>query len=248
MKGDKACGPVCVFDSGIGGLNLLAACAHLCPEYDFVYFADNYNVPYGSLPPHKVCGLVDGIFEKMAALAPSAAVVACNTATALCVENLRKRYAFPIVGIQPAVKQAAALGGSFLVLATPATANSASLASLCIKYGGGRGEVVACPRLAAFVEDNIFSMPSGWEEELLPRRSPSCVVLGCTHYAFVSESIKKYYSRPVFDGILGTADHLRTLIGNVGGNCYHNQKIAFAGGDEQKNRAVFDKIFNSKCK
>ena len=101
-------GPVCVFDSGIGGLNLLAECAALCPDRDFIYFADNDNVPYGNMTRARMRELVFGIFDEIAGCNPSAAVVACNTVTAAFIRDLRAAYPFPIVGIQPAVKQAAA--------------------------------------------------------------------------------------------------------------------------------------------
>lgn len=234
--------PVCIFDSGIGGLNLLNACAKLLPDIDFVYFADNFNVPYGNLPPQRIRELVFDIFDDIAKLDPLAAVVACNTVTATCIADLREKYSFPIVGIQPAIKQAVKAGGKCLVLATPATVNSPSFLALCHAYGEGRVEAVACPRLAAYIEDNIYSYPGFDLSGLLPAFRPSSVVLGCTHYVFASSTISRFYSCPIFDGILGTADHLRIILGNFQKNSYHKQKITFFGGDFKKNRQIYDII------
>ena len=231
--------PVCIFDSGIGGINLLVACARMCPHTDFMYFADNFNVPYGSLPPERIRENVFAVFERIATFDPASAIVACNTATAVCIDDLRKKYTFPIVGIQPAVRQGTKVAGKCLVLATPATANSPSFARLCRLYGQGRVEVVAPPFLASYIEDNIFSYPDIDIAAQLPACSPGSVVLGCTHYVFAEEQIKNFYSCPVFDGILGTADHLKLLLSTEPTFGFSKRKVAFFGGDFQKNEKVF---------
>ena len=151
---------VCVFDSGIGGLNLLHACAVRCPGADFLYFADNFNMPYGELPAEKVRRFVFDAFKKIASFSPAAAVVACNTATALCIADLRAQYPCPVIGIQPAVKQAVERRGGCLVLATPATSASPSFARLCADYGKGRAQVLPCPGLAEYIERGIGAFPA----------------------------------------------------------------------------------------
>ena len=82
---------VCFFDSGIGGLCLLYECVRKLPDVDFVYFADNENVPYGSLDKNTLIAKVDEIFLRIQNLNPSAAVVACNTVTANCIDYLRNK-------------------------------------------------------------------------------------------------------------------------------------------------------------
>lgn len=237
-------GPVCIFDSGIGGLNLLAACARACPGVDFAYFADNYNMPYGSLPPKRVEELVLRIFEDIAALDPTAAVVACNTATAVCIEKLRKVYDFPILGIQPAIKPAVKIPGPCLVLATPATVASASFSALVSRWGEGRAHAFGCEGLAEYIEKNIGLFPDFDLSPYLPPFAPSSVVLGCTHYVFAAKAISEAYSCATFDGILGTADHLRLLFGNCQKNCSNRQKISFIGGDFNKNRKIYQLLMS----
>lgn len=239
-------GPVCIFDSGIGGLNLLAECARLCPSRDFIYFADNYNMPYGSLEPERVRELVFAIFARMAEFSPSAAVVACNTATALCISDLRKRYDFPIIGIQPAIKQAVKVAGECLVLATPATVSSPSFIALCKKYGEGRVRAAGCPSLAAYIENNIDLFPDFDLSGLLPPFNPASVVLGCTHYVFAAKAISEAYSCATYDGILGTSDHLCLHLGNEHKISLNNQKIEFIGGDFNKNRRIFGMLTGYK--
>ena len=140
------------------------------------------NVPYGNLPQDELKKKVERIFSGISALKPAAAVVACNTVTARCIKSLRADYSFPIVGIQPAVKEAVKTGGKCIVFATPATATSSSLKKLIDAYGNAQTEVVACPKFAAFVERNIFNLDEEELINLLPDVTADAVVLGCTHY------------------------------------------------------------------
>ena len=240
----SVCPRIAFFDSGIGGLNLLAECARRLPNVSFTYFADNFNVPYGRLSPDELYDKADKVFEKIAALNPQAAVIACNTVTAVCAKRLREKYSFPIVGIEPAVKPAAKKGGNCLVLATPATAESKAILSLIEKYGRGITRVVACPNLAAYIERNIFNIDGEEVIKMLPEYSPDSVVLGCTHYTYVKDIIKRFYSCDIYDGIYGTADLVyKTLSQNTVQTAQIRPEIKFCGGDESKNREVFSLLF-----
>ncbi len=230
---------VCFFDSGIGGLSLLYECVRRLPRVDFTYFADNYRMPYGSLTHEKMTEYVDEAFSGISALNPAAAVAACNTVTAHCIDFLRKKYSFKILGIQPAIKPAVSLGGKCLVLATPSTAESSSLKQLVEKYGGNNTEVEACPELAAHIEKNVNNLTFGEICSFLPVIKADSVVLGCTHYVFVKEFIAKFYNCPVFDGIDGTAAHLCEVLGISDHQEPRIQKITFTGGDSAKNRDIF---------
>ncbi|MCD7728644.1 MAG: aspartate/glutamate racemase family protein [Clostridia bacterium] len=232
---------IAVFDSGIGGLNLLKECTRRMPQADFAYFADNYNMPYGNLSEGEITKRAFNVFGGIARLKPVAAAVACNTVTACCIDKLRAKCPFPIAGIQPAVKQAAETGGRFLVLATNATKNSRSFNNLVFRYGGN-ALVAGCSGLAAAIEDNIFDLDKIDLSAYLPKGKFSAVVLGCTHYIFIGERLKKIYGCPIFDGIAGTADHLKEISGIFDHETAVRQKITFFGGDIVKNRAVFDSI------
>lgn len=233
---------VCVFDSGIGGLNLLYECAKKLPFVNLYYYADNYNVPYGNLPDEKLFPLVEAAFSKIACKNPAAAVVACNTVTARCIDFLRRKYPFPIVGIQPAVKPAVKVGGRCLVLATEATVKSVAFNKLLSQFPESDIFPYACRDLAEFVERNIFSLPEILPPHLLPDVCADSVVLGCTHYAFVRKQVENKYLCPVFDGMLGTADHLREILGICDHFSEKERIIAFLGGDFNKNREIFDKL------
>lgn len=231
-----------MFDSGIGGLNLLKECVLKMPSVNFVYFADNYAVPYGNKSNEEIIRRVTGAFEIMAEMRVDAAVVACNTATAVCIDVLRARYPFSVVGIQPAVKQAAVYGERGAVLCTETTASSPSLRALIGRYGGGRISVYPCPGLAAFVEEYAPEIPLAEAEDMLPEIDADCVVLGCTHYAYIKNTIQNKYKVPLFDGMAGTADHLASLLGICNHFSKKAGKISFVGGNISKNYGIFQHL------
>ena len=230
---------VCFFDSGIGGLNLLNVCAKLRSDCDFAYFSDNKNVPYGSLSNAKISALAISHFDRMARLNPRACVVACNTVTAECIGLLRSRYPFPIVGIQPAVKPAAASAENCIVLATPATAAAEPLKKLVTLYGRGNTRVLPCPNLAAYIEENFFNLDKNEIFKLLPRAKAGAVVLGCTHYVYASETIKEFYNCKIFDGIEGTAARLCKILGKNDHFSARIQKVSFLSGNCRKNARIW---------
>lgn len=247
---------VCFFDSGIGGLTLLCECVKVLPGAQYFYFADNFNVPYGSLGGDALFDKADYFFRQISKLNPAAAVVACNTVTARCIKFLREKYDFPIIGIQPAVKPAAR-AGTCAVLSTPSTANSEALKALIDKYGEGRTIVAPCPDLAAYIEENIFNLDVESIKNILPKVKAEGIVLGCTHYSFIKRQIAEFYSdSKIYDGELGTAQRLKAVFQrlNVGfsekidPNSHSvpnfNVNVEFVGGDEVKNNRVFDLLFN----
>ena len=249
---------IVVFDSGVGGLNLLAQCVKLMPEKDYYYISDNQNVPYGNRPADEVLRLVLAALDGIESLNPQALVIACNTATALCIDNLRARFSFPVVGIQPAIKQASKVGGRCLVLATEGTVHSSSFFSLAARFPDLETVVVGCKSLASYIEENIFNLPAVLPDGLLPNVKADSVVLGCTHYSYVAQQISEFYSCPVFDGIVGTAnrcseicgmsDHQLPRAGVFDHICYNKLKITFLRGNNKKNEQIIKYLFSIMSK
>ena len=258
MQSYEVSDSIVVFDSGVGGLNLLAKCVNLMPEKHYFYISDNRNVPYGNRSANEVYNLVISALNGIESLNPQALVVACNTATALCIDRLRARFSFPVIGIQPAVKQAAAVGGRCLVLATEGTVNSPSFLSLASRFSDLNIRVVGCKLLASFVEENIFNLPEVLPPGLLPELCVDSVVLGCTHYAFVSRQIAELYSCPVYDGIEGTAnrclkicgmsDHYLPRVGKADHFNFNELKITFIRGETTKNEKILKYLFGLMAK
>ncbi len=208
-------GGIAFFDSGIGGLTVLHACVRRFMGERFYYFGDNVHAPYGNKSQQEITALTIRAFEFFHALGVKAAVIACNTVTAVCAETLRKKYPFPIIGAEPAINVAAQKGGKVLVLATAATCESARFLSLCKgvgdRYPHATLLIHPCYTLAEAVERNIEK----GELDLsihIPTMHPTSVVLGCTHYIYIKEQISRYYSCPVFDGNLGISTHLSTVL------------------------------------
>ena len=96
-----------IFDSGVGGLTVLAECVRKLPDCLFYYMGDNLHAPYGSLPPDLIAHYVFAALRRFARLGTDAVILACNTATAVCAERARAAFPFPVIGMEPAVRPAA---------------------------------------------------------------------------------------------------------------------------------------------
>lgn len=187
-----------VFDSGLGGLSVLAAIAHALPRAELVYLADTAHVPYGDKPDGFITGRVLAIGRHLADAGCKLIVVACNTATTAAIQALRDHLPeIPVVGVEPGVKPAAQSSAArhIAVLATEATARSPRLAHLIRAHADGtRVDVVPCPGWATHVETLRPDTPAFRAEvaakiEPLLAAGADRLVLGCTHYAFLSPLI-----------------------------------------------------------
>ncbi len=186
-----------VFDSGLGGLSVLAALIEALPRADFVYFADSAHVPYGDKSETYIQARVLAIGAELIQSGCTLLVVACNTATATAVEALREKHpGIPMVGIEPGIKPAAqsSITRRIGVLATEATANSARLDALIKKHAGDVKVIVEpCPGWATQVErldlDNIADIRQHvWP---LLDQGVDRLVLGCTHYSFLTPMLRE---------------------------------------------------------
>ena len=230
---------VCVFDSGIGGLGVLYECVRRLPRVDFAYFADNYNMPYGRFGREELIKISNEKFTQIASYNPAAAVVACNTVTAECAEVLRRKYSFPIIGVEPALKPAAEICNKALVLATRATLSSRKFAVLAEKLAGDCDFTFFCPSaLAGAIEKNIFNLTRLDLKEHLPEGDFDGVVLGCTHYIFLREEISGRLNCPAFDGNCGTAARLVKIL---------NESVAFSGRKNADSRKLIAMEEINKC-
>ena len=191
-----------VFDSGLGGLSVLSAIAHALPRADLVYLADTAHVPYGPRDDAFIRGRVLAIGQLLVARGCTLIVVACNTATAAAVAALREALPeVPVVGVEPGVKPAAlsSHSGRIAVLATESTARSERLARLIATHAGEvTVDVLPCPGWATRVETLRLDEPGFVAEFTAEARRHlettlaagcDCVVLGCTHYAFLAEHL-----------------------------------------------------------
>ena len=184
-----------IFDSGVGGLSLLRELKLSLPKADILYLADNACFPYGSRPPRWVKDRAAAITRTFLERGCRLVVVACNTATVVAIEHLRKKFPIPFVGIVPPVKVAAAREPEkpIVVLMTQNTAGGGKYTELVQNYAGKtRVQEVRLSLLAEVVEELKFKEPETAERVVadvrgrLGDRGQGCrLVLGCTHYVFL---------------------------------------------------------------
>lgn len=194
-----------VFDSGVGGLSVLREIRRLLPFEDLHYVADSAFAPYGDRTASYIEARTRAIAEFLLTQRTKALVVACNTATSVAVEALREHINLPIVAIEPAIKPAVALtrSGVVGVLATRQTVGSASVSKLVATYGQhARILLQACPGLVEQVEKGALSTPE--TQALLTRyisplldEGADTLVLGCTHYPFLTPLIQEIAGQKV---------------------------------------------------
>jgi glutamate racemase len=193
-------GPVGVFDSGIGGLSVLRHLRLELPAERFLYFADQAHIPYGPRPAEEVLAFTAAITRFMLARDAKLSVMACNTATTAALDSLRQLFPdVPFVGMEPAVKPAAAQTGSGVVgvLATPGTLNSHRYASLMARFAADvRVYEDPCVGLVPLIEAGALRADE--TRDLLQRAvapmlaaGADTLVLGCTHYPFVQPLLRE---------------------------------------------------------
>jgi glutamate racemase len=191
--------PIGVFDSGVGGLTILREIRAALPREDLVYVADAAHLPYGGKSLEFVRGRAFALADFLAGLRAKAIVVACNTATAAAIDALRERHAIPFVGVEPAVKPAAASSRSGVigVLATPATLGSARYRSLVERFAQGRNVLAQpCTGLADHIEQGRLddeatqALVRGFVAPLLDAGADT-IVLGCTHYPLIAHIVRR---------------------------------------------------------
>lgn len=214
---------VAVFDSGLGGISVLKELVKLLPNEKFIYYGDTANAPYGTKTAERVRELTFSAYEKLKGEGIKAFVIACNTATSVAVAHLRAAYPDDIIiGVEPALKPAALCKDhpTVAVLATPLTLKEEKFALLLGRFADGAKVIpFACPGLVEFVERGEISgegLDSFLMELLAPLKQErlDAVVLGCTHYPLVRESISRILGENVmiFDGSMGTAKETRRRL------------------------------------
>ena len=253
-------GGVGFFDSGIGGLTVLRACKSRLPFTPFYYLGDNGRAPYGNLPTYLIRAYTREALDKFLEIGVQAVVLACNTVTAVCADEMRKEYPFPIIGVEPAVLPATRLGGRVGVLTTRATGESARFLALIEKakrlYPNAEILPLPCDGLAKAIEDGIENKTTDYTS-YLPKAELDGVVLGCTHYVFIQKQISAFYHCPTFDGNVGVANRLQALL-ERGVNVVKTQKkpffctpmsirnhrpVFFLGARNTQNKHVYEQMF-----
>lgn len=218
--------PLLLFDSGVGGLTVLAELRELLPEAPVIYAADNAGLPYGEKTEPQIAARVAGLLGRMTErLRPRLACIACNTASTIALGMVREVLEIPVVGTVPAIKPAAAMTRSGVIglLGTGATIRQAYVDRLEREFASGktllrlaapdlveaaeaklRGEQVDADAIRHAVE-GLRSQPGG--------DSIDTVVLACTHFPLVEEELRREFGPGVdlVHGAQGIARRIASL-------------------------------------
>lgn len=197
--------PIGVFDSGIGGLTVLKELSDKLPNEDFIYYADSINAPYGPKSTETIIEYSDKIIRFLIDKNCKLIVIACNTATAAAVYEMRKRFSIPVVGLEPAVKPAClnTKTGHIGVLATEGTFRGNHFKTTSDKYKDYVTiHLQVAKGLVEFAENGIYE---GTEVENQVRqyvnplieKNIDQLVLGCTHYPLFAKTIQSIVGKDV---------------------------------------------------
>ena len=220
-----------IFASGVGGLSVFREIRKLLPEESYIYYSDTAHCPYGEKTKEYITDRARKITDFLLSQGADIIVVACNTATAAAISTLRNEYDIPFIGMEPAVKPAASKTktGTVGVLATAGTLKAE-------KYLTTRGKYAEEVRFVEHVGEGFVELVErgvlkGEEAEAIVGRSllplleagADTIVLGCTHYPFLAETIAKVASEQfpermtyIIDPAPAVAKHLVEIM-NEGG-------------------------------
>lgn len=254
--------PIGFFDSGLGGISVLRAAIKLLPNETFLYYGDNQNAPYGEKSEAEITRLTLRCTNELIRRGAKAIVVACNTATATCIQTIRRDLDAPVVSVEPAIKPACmrAGGGKILMLATRATTRLSRYLDLQSRMPDPDRVInVACPGLVDRIEQGVFA-DDAFDDLLSALLSEydgmqiDGIVLGCTHYPFIRGAISRYAKTHfrgecrLYDGNDGTAAQLSNVLAEHGlANERGDGSVTFlTSGDPERVTPLFELLLNMR--
>ncbi|HEY4494237.1 MAG TPA: glutamate racemase [Candidatus Paceibacterota bacterium] len=252
--------PIGVFDSGVGGLSVLKELHKILPNEDFIFLADQLYVPYGEKTKKELINLghrvVDYFIKKHDV---KMVVVACNTSTCYSIDALRQGLTLSIVGTVPAIKPASerTKTGTIGIISTPATSKSPAVKNLIRDYCKGVKVInIGCKNLENAVEngnlnDNKVKKLLKKYLEKIKNTDVDYLVLGCTHYPFLKEPIRKILGSKVklIDGGTAIAKRTASLLKThkiINKNKNKGRTQYFTTGNPKKFSKVAGKLLNTK--
>lgn len=185
-----------IFDSGLGGLSILDKARQQLPQHRYLYVADTAYVPYGNKSDDAIQARSQYITQWLIQQGADVVVMACNTATAVAIDSLRRQYVIPFVGIEPALKTARQnQSKETLVLATQATLNSQRFDRLMQRWSPTRLITHACTGWVELVEQSVpdqqvYDQVAQHLQKMTAQTDT--IILGCTHYSFLLPFIRRY--------------------------------------------------------
>ena len=252
--------PIGVFDSGLGGASVLREALKLLPRENYIYYGDNKNAPYGDKTEQQITALTFRCADYLVSHGVKAILLACNTATATCIRQIREKLEVPVVSVEPAIKPACAAAGTgkVLMMATLATTKLKRYLELQNRMPDPSRVInVPCSGLVDRIEHNIFeddAFDDLFDRFLSPYHGMEIdgIVLGCTHYIFISGAISRYASThfkgacKLYDGNAATVRQLervldeKSLLNDKG-----NAQVEFCtSGEASVYRPIFETLIS----
>lgn len=202
--------PILIFDSGVGGLSVLAPIRAALPKAPIVYAADNAGFPYGSKSEAEIASRVPALLGRLTErYRPQLIVIACNTASTIALSHVRAALDVPVVGTVPAIRPAAVLTKTKVigVLGTPATVRQAYVDKLAADFAsdcvvlrlGAQALVVAAEAKlrGEAVPDSVYTEAMAGLTQQPRGEDMDVVALACTHFPLVEEELAAAASRPI---------------------------------------------------
>lgn len=192
--------PIVILDSGVGGLTVTREVMRQLPHERIIYFGDNARAPYGSLAPEEISKFIREIVNYLGQFQPKIIVIACNTATAFALDEIRAMVNIPVLGvIKPGARAAIeqTLNGYIGVIGTEGTINSGAYENALKELSPSVNVISrACPLFVPLVEKGNFQSYESYETIYRSivhlRQYPiDCLILGCTHYPFLADMIQQ---------------------------------------------------------
>lgn len=212
-----------VFDSGFGGLTVLKALLRLIPDADYLYFGDTARLPYGSKSAETVARYALGAAHYLEQRGARMLVIACNTATALALDQITEAAPIPVVGvIEPGAERASSESETrkIVVIGTEATVSSHAYLR-ALEARGVQAKEKACPLLVPLVEEGWIDHPVTEEVARIylkeafadEFKSADVLLLGCTHYPLIQPVLRKVAPKHV--KIVDSADATAEAVGRL---------------------------------
>ena len=207
-----------IFDSGIGGVTVLNEVIKILPQEEYIYYSDSKNNPYGDKSKEEVIKISRNIVEYFKKENCKVIVIACNTASAIAVETLRKEYPLiPFIAIEPAYKMVHdyAVEHTTLVMATKGTIESEKFNLLYHQYDNHKTYLLPCIGLADIIEEGNKEKIKNYLKEHIEiyKGKVKNIVLGCTHYPLIKKEIEELMGDVrFFDGSPRLAFHLKNIL------------------------------------
>ncbi len=211
-----------LLDSGTGGLSVLHEAFHLLPDEEYIFYADLDHVPYGTKKPEEILAYTTEIVRFLIDRGAEVIIIACNTATSVAVETVRRLYDIPIIGMEPAVKPAVSHSRNrrVMVMATPVTIRENKLRSLIDKVDTDHiCDLLPMPKLVEYAESEVFESQEVYdylEEKFsgFDLSEYSELVLGCTHFNYFKPCYRRFFGADTefIDGNGGTIRYLASRM------------------------------------